>query len=259
LLGLHELLYRMGILRYIPYDTLPRKAVIVADVVAYQQTAEVLRQINYAPELSGRISPGAQTNGALSNMDEMKQLLFVTNVNEVIFCINGLTYNDVFRQMQLCGGSYDYKIHLPGGQSFVGSNSSATSGDLYTMDKRYNLSDFAQLRNKRMVDITAALIFLLLSPFLSLKVKRPGAFISNCFSVLFGSKTWVGYTPGISHDQLPKLRQGIIAPYNVLPGYEPPVDVQMSMNMVYARQYTPGTDVGLLLKNYIYLGGMVEN
>lgn len=254
LLGLHELLYRMGILRYIPYDTLPRKAVIVADETAYRQTADVLRQVNYAPELSGRISPGKPKEGALATIDEMKQLLYVTSVNEVIFCINGLTYSDVFRQMQSCGADYEYKIHLPGGQSFVGSNSSATSGDLYTIDKRYNLSDFAQMRNKRMVDIAASLIFLLLFPVLSLFVKKPGVFFSRCFSVLFGRLTWVGYATADAVASLPKIRKGIMAPYNVLPGYEPAEEVRSNANLVYAQKYTPGTDVALLLKNYRYLG-----
>lgn len=254
LLGLHELLYRMGILRFIPYDTLPRKAVIVADETAYKQTADVLRQVNYAPELSGRISPGSGKHGALASLAEMKQLLYVTNVNEVIFCINGLTYTDVFRQMQLCGGDYEYKIHLPGGQSFVGSNSSATSGDLYTIDRRFNLSDFAQLRNKRMVDIASSLLFLLLFPAMLFLVRKPGTFFSRCFQVLFGNKTWIGYAPLPSATLLPRIRTGIMYPCNILPDYEPTDEVKANINMVYAQQYTPGTDVNLLFKNFRHLG-----
>ncbi len=255
LLGLHELLYRMGVLRYIPYDKLPRKAVIVADETAYKQTADVLRQVNYAPELSGRISPVSSKEKALANLDDMKQLLYATNVNEVIFCINGLTYSDVFRQMQLCGGEYEYKIHLPGGQSFVGSNSSATSGDLYTIDRRFNLSDFAQVRNKRMVDIAVSILFLLLFPFTFFVIKHPGNFLTSCFKVLSGSMTWVGYAPGAVAGYLPKLRTGVMHPYNIMPGYEPPEDVKAAINLAYAQQYSPATDMNLVLKNYKYLGG----
>jgi GT2 family glycosyltransferase len=255
LLGLHELLYRMGILRFIPYDTLPRKAVIVADEPAYKQTADVLRQVNYAPELTGRISPSLTSTNALATIHDMKQLLFVTNVNEVIFCINGLRYEEVFSKMQECGDRYEYKIHLPGGQSFVGSNSSATSGDLYTIDKRYNLSDFAQLRNKRMVDISATLIFLLLSPVLLFLVRKPAAFLANCGKVLAGKRTWVGYAAGPSAAHLPRIRASVLCPYNVLVGYQPSHEVMSNINTAYARQYTPGYDVGLILKNYRYLGG----
>lgn len=255
LLGLHEMLYRMGILKYIPYDALPRKAVIVANESAYEQTAAVLRQVNYAPQLAGRISPSGTGTDALAPVADMKQLLYTTGVNEVIFCINGLTYNEVFRQMQQCGADYEYKIHLPGGNSFVGSNSSATSGDLYTIDRRYNLASFAQLRNKRMIDIAAAGIFLLLWPFLAMVVKKPGAFLQSCIAVLWGKRSWVGYAAGVPVSYLPPIRQGIIGPYNLLPGYEPAPKVCKALNDSYAQDYTAGTDVALILRNLRYLGG----
>lgn len=256
LLGLHELLYRMGILRYIPYDKLPRKAVIVANERAYRTTAEILKQVNYAPELSGRISPEDDHKGALASLPEMKELLYTTGVNEVIFCINGLTYRQVFEQMQHCGADYEYKIHLPGGQSFVGSNSSSTSGDLYTVDRRFNLADFAHVRNKRMVDIASSLLFILLFPFAFFRVKKPGAFLARCFSVLFGKMSWVGYSEGVRTSYLPQIRAGVIPPYNILPGYTPTNEVKEQINIAYAQHYTPLTDISLLLKNFKYLGGV---
>ena len=255
LLGLHEILYRMGILKFIPYDKLPRKAVIVADETSFRQTAALLRQVHYAPELSGRISPGDDNQYALAALPEMKELLYTTGVNEVIFCINGLSYTDVFVQMQHCGKDYEYKIHLPGSQSFIGSNSSNTSGDLYTIDRRFNLFDFAHIRNKRMVDIASALICLILFPFSFFMIKKPGTFFVNCFKVLVGRKTWVAYSPGYER-HLPDIREGIIPPYNIMPGYTPSNEVKIQINAAYAAHYTPLTDITLLLKNYKYLGGM---
>ena len=254
LLGLHEILYRLGILKFIPYDKLPRKAVIVANETAYHQTAEILQKVHYAPELSGRISPSADSNDSLAPLPEMKQVLYTTGINEVIFCINGLTYTDVFAQMQYCGQDYEYKIHIVGSQSFVGSNSSSTSGDLYTIDRLFNLSDFAQVRNKRMVDIGAALLFLLVFPFTFFRIKNPGKFFVNCFKVLAGAYTWVGYATGITSN-LPSLKKGIIHPYNILEGYEPGTEVKDGINIAYAQHYAPATDISLLLKNYRYLGG----
>ncbi len=254
LLALHEFLYRMGILRYIPYDKLPAKAVIVADEDAYRQTANILKQVHYAPELEGRISPKADSRHALAALPEMKEVLFTTGVNEVIFCINGLTYSDMFAQMQHCGANYEYKIHLPGSQSFVGSNSSSTSGDLYTIDRRYNLFDFAHIRNKRMIDIAGALSLLLLFPFSFFLVKHPGAFLANCFAVLLGTKTWVGYAGNhIAH--LPKIRSGVLPPYNILPGYAPAANIISLADNTYAQHYTATTDINLLMKNFKYLGG----
>ena len=254
LLGLHELLYRMGILKFIPYDKLPRKAVIVADENAYRSTAAILKQVHYAPELSGRISTSDDRQLALATLPEMKELLYTTGANEVIFCINGLSYKDVFTQMQHCGKDYEYKIHLPESQSFIGSNSSNTSGDLYTIDRRFNLFDFAHIRNKRMVDIASAILFVFVFPFSFFLIKRPGAFFKNCFKVLFGLKTWIGYSPGYGK-HLPDIRQGVIPPYNILTGYVPSGEVQIQINAAYAAYYTPLTDINLLLRNYKYLGG----
>jgi len=255
LLGLHQVLYRMGILRFIPYDKLPRKAVIVAEQNAYVQTSAILRQVHYAPDLSGRVSPNADKQDALATIAEMKQLLYTTGINEVIFCINGLSYSQVFDQMEHCGSAYEYKIHLPGSQSFVGSNSSNTSGDLYTIDRRFNLSDFAQVRNKRLIDIAVSIIFILIFIFTFFLVKKPASFIANCFKVLSGKNTWIGYARGTSIGNLPPIRAGIIEPYNILPGYQPSDTVKNQVNTAYAEHYTPLSDINLLLKNYKYLGG----
>ena len=252
-----EILYRLGILKFIPYDKLPRKAVIVASETDYLQTADRLQKVHYAPELSGRISADDNnSNHALASLKEMKQFLFTANVNEVIFCIKGLSYMQVFKQMQLCGSEYEYKIHLPGSQSFVGSNSSSTSGDLYTIDRSYNLSDFAQLRNKRIVDIACSIVFLVLYPIIAINIKKPGTFLATIFKVIFGKMTWVGYSPLNTNIYLPKLRPGAIRPYNILTDYEPVNEVKMQINIAYAQHYNPMTDINLLLKNYKYLGGL---
>ncbi len=256
LLGLHEILYRLGILRFIPYDKLPRKAVIVAAPDAYRQTAQILRQVHYAPELSGRICPtDTDAERALAGLPEMKDFLYTAGVNEVIFCINGLSYKKVFEQMEFCGKGYEYKIHLPGSRSFVGSNSSSTSGDLYTIDRSFNLSDFAQVRNKRLFDLSVALMLLLLFPFVSLKVKKPGAFFVNIFRVMSGRLTWVGYSEGLKMSVLPKIRPGVLPPYNILPRYEPAPEVKTQINIEYAQHYSSLSDLNILANNIKYLGG----
>ena len=255
MLALHEALYRLGIFRFIPYDKLPRKAIIVGEQYAYQQTAATLKQVHYAPELSGRVSSTHTQQDALATIDNMKELMYTASIDEVIFCVNGLTYKEIFMQMQHCGDAYDYKIHLPGSTSFVGSNSSHTSGDLYTIDRRYNLSSFAHLRNKRMLDIFSCLLLLILSPVLFFFVKHPTGLIANIFTVLIGKRTWVGYAIGQNTDKsLPPLKKSILPAYNLLKDYNPSETVKDQMNSVYARQYTPAVDITLILNNLKYLG-----
>ena len=254
LLGMHEILYRLGILKYIPYDKLPRKAVIVAATGAYEQTAVILRQVHYAPELSGRIAPIDADRSGLACLSEMRDLLFTAGINEVIFCINGLTYGQMFEQMQRCGKQYEYKIHLPGSQSFVGSNSRNTSGDLYTIDRSYKLSDFAQVRNKRIFDILSSVVMVALFPFLFFKVKKPLGMLQNAVKIIFGKLSWVGYASG-GPDYLPHIRRGALLPYNFKEGYQPSADVIRQVNIAYAQNYSTTADMNLIIKNFRYLGG----
>ena len=256
MLGLHELMHRLGIFKFIPYDVLPKKAVIVADEGAYAQTAATLLQVHYAPDIAGRISPTADVGTALGTMKDMKELLYTAGIDEVIFCVNGLGYGEILEQMQHCGKEYDYKIHLPHSQSFVGSNSSHTSGDLYTIDRTFKLSNFSQLRNKRTVDVVTSFIFLMFFPLFILFVKQPMNFIYNALQVLFGKMTWVGYSQQISSNQhLPIIRKGIIPPYYILNNYEPSEEVKTKLNINYAHEYTPGADLEIMFKNFRFLGG----
>lgn len=252
MLALHELFFRLGIFKFIPYDKLPRKAVIVADEKNYADTANTLRRVHYAPDLNGRIATENNKGTALAGINELKPYLFTAGINEVIFCVNGLSYAQILQQMQYCGGAYEYKIHLQGSESFVGSNSSHTAGDLYTLDKRYNLSKFSQLRNKRILDAGLSVIFLIMWPLLLLFVKNGLQFWVNCILVLTGRNTWVGYTT--ANNQLPTIRAGILPPYFIAADYEPSETVVSQLDNIYAQQYTAGADLTLILKNFKYLG-----
>ncbi|MBL7683582.1 MAG: glycosyltransferase [Flavipsychrobacter sp.] len=252
MLALHELFFRLGIFKFIPYDKLPRKAVIVADEKNYADTANTLRRVHYAPDLNGRIATENNKGTALAGINELKPYLFTAGINEVIFCVNGLSYAQILQQMQYCGGAYEYKIHLQGSESFVGSNSSHTAGDLYTLDKRYNLSKFSQLRNKRILDAGLSVIFLIMWPLLLLFVKNGLQFWVNCILVLMGRNTWVGYTT--ANNQLPAIRMGILPPYFIAADYEPSATVASQLDSIYAQQYTAGADLTLILKNFKYLG-----
>ena len=95
--------------------------------------------------------------------------------------------------------------------------------------------------------------FILLFPLLALRVKNPGRFFKNILSVLSGKKSWVGYAA--MPNSLPQIRPGVLPPYNILEGYVPDEKLQQELDTAYAEKYTANTDVGLILKNFKYLGG----
>lgn len=252
MLGLHSLLHRLGIFRFIRYDKLPGKGVIVAHEAEYERTIATLRNVHYAPEITGRVEPSNKKENSIATLPDLSSFAYAAGVEEIIFCINGLSYSEMFRQMELCGTEYEYKIHIPGSTSFVGSNSSQTAGDLYTLDRRYNLSDFAKQRNKRLIDVFSASAFILISPILIFIVQKPGKFISNCIAVLSGRCTWIGYSD--VRPYLPPIRKGILPPYNIVAGYQPDDEAAEKLDILYAQNYTPDTDTRLILKNLKYLG-----
>jgi len=256
LLGLHELLHRTGIYKLVRYDALPRKAVIVASESNFSSTRDKLMQVHYAPDIYGRVSTDKEEAGslALGSVEQMKPLLKTADIDEVIFCVNGVRYGEIIEQMQHCGDEYEYKIHLPGSQSFIGSNSSQTAGDLYTADRRFNLSQFAQLRNKRVLDIAFSLLLLVLSPLLAFLIQHPFSFLSNCLSVLLSEKTWVGYSAAGNLPLLPALRPGVLPPYTIVADFVPDEAVKQQMNAAYATHYNAWQDVGLIVRNFRFLG-----
>ncbi len=260
LVALHELLYRLGVLRIVPYDAVPHGALVVAEQDQYEKTAALLRRVHYAPEIYGRagIRP-EDTNGTLGTLPDLKAIARTAGVNEIIFCVNGLRYQQILAQMQHCGGAFEYKIHLPGSRSFVGSNSSNTSGDLYTIDQRYNIASSPQRRNKRVFDIASSLMLLLFSPILVWWVHRKQGYFSNSWNVLIGSRTWIGYPQTEQQFQdLPQLREAILPPYYLLPGFQPAGEIRRKMYLRYARDYKPVQDLQFLMKNFPFLGRETE-
>lgn len=250
LLTLHESLIRSGFLKMIAFNELPKKAIIIGDIAAYQQTASILAKVHYAPHIYGRV--GVNDEAGLTTINELKPLLYSAGIDEVIFCAGDISYKAILDKMQECGEKYDYKIHLPASQSFVGSNSSHTAGDLYTADTRYNLSRFASQRNKRMLDIVIAALLLLLSPILAIWVQKPFGFVGNCCSVLLGRHTWVGYNK--QRAQLPVLKPAITPPYQLQEGFVPSAKVQEQMDISYAQYYSATLDLNFIFTNLKFLG-----
>lgn len=255
LLGIHELLHRTGIMRFIPFDDMQRKAVVAGSVEAGREAAQLLAQVPAAPTLQGRISIKHEED-ALGEADKLPQLLYAAGIGELIFCMESFSYQRVLAEMQRCGASYDYKIHLSGSRGFVGSNSSHAAGDLYTVGARYALSQFSQQRNKRVFDLVATIGILPLVPWLCLQVKKPGRLLKNIGAVFVGRKTWVGYDLQLQlRAGLPPLKPAVLPVWNMLEGFSPEDELQQSMAEDYAKRYTPGVDAGFFWRNRRWLDG----
>ncbi len=256
LIAFHELLLRFGIVKLQPENSLAHKAVIVADAATFETTNTLLKQVHYAPKIMGRVSPDLNdATDALGNVMDLKPLLRAAEVEEVLFCVNGLSFKTILSLMQECGNAFEYKIHLQGSHAFVGSNADFSAGNLYAANAYFSIANFAQQRNKRMIDLVFATSFLLLSPVIIWWISEKKGFFQNALSVIAGSTTWVGYPRKTALQmQLPKLRKAVLPPWNLDADYQPSVAAKEEMSLDYARDYHPTRDVGFILKNMHFLG-----
>jgi hypothetical protein len=258
LLGLHEILYRLGILKLITYDEAQQKAVVVGSEDSYEEARKLLSMVPAAPELVGRISTnGAKGEEVISEYDAMRPVLYTAGIGEIIFCPENISYGQLIDEMQMSGEAYDYKIHLRGSRGFVGSNSSHAAGQLYTTGRRYALAQFAQQRNKRVFDLVASLAVIFASPILLFIVRRPLGALRNAIHVLIGQKTWVGYSQQSSEKyRLPQLKAAVVPPYNLIKDYTPDDKVKEQLAEDYAVRYTPGVDAGFFWRNIRWIGNL---
>lgn len=251
LLGLHELLGRLGIFKFIRRDETSTLALIVGTPASYAHATAALRQKRGAPQVLGRVAMTEEGDSqALGTVSELPGIARAGSVGEIIFCVNGLHYDTTLSLMQRCGSAYDYKIFLPESESFVG----ATGGDKFRLDgRRYRLAHFSQQRNKRLVDVVVAVMVLVASPLLVWGMAHPGDFFRNTFQVLSGRKTWVGYEN--AWPELPRSKRYVLPVYQITSGYRAGETLQHQTAEHYARWYVPGRDLLHIARNWKFLGG----
>ena len=254
MLLLHRVLHHFKILRFIPYNSLARKTVVVADENSYAQIAQYMKHTSYPLELFGRISMKDDST-ALSNITQLRNALYQANIHEVVFCANNLSYENILDTMQRCGGAYEYKIHLLGSNSFVGSNSRHTAGDIYITSTKYNLSHSYHIRNKRIFDIALSLTLLLFSPALFLFTKHASQIVANAIDVQKAKKTWAGYAVHSHTQQLPIIKPSILPSYNITGHNSISQNAMEKLDASYAKDYSVFSDVEIVAKNFKFLGG----
>jgi hypothetical protein len=189
----------------------------------------------------------------VSQQNELKQLAAVYDINEIIFCSRDLSFGQIIVDIGLCGNKTDYKILNPGSAAFIGSNSKNSAGDLYSFNHNLNLSKPANQRKKRLFDVVSSLLFIPLLPVNLFVVKSFGKFFSNWVEVLFGKKTWIGYTQP-ANNNLPFIKPAVISSSSGISSAQLNADVLSKVDLLYARHYSVGHDLRLMLQNYRKLG-----
>lgn len=250
------LLSLMHWIRLVPRGKVDYKAAIVSNENDYAETSFVLESTHYNLEVIGRVTPeGEPASHVLGTISQLPFVQKLYRVNEFIFNSGSVSYKDMMLQMEKCAPLPFYKIHVPGSQALVGSNTSRHHAEEFSLDKKYNIGAADSRRNKRIGDILTSLLFLAGFPLWSLKVKNRRGFFHNTWQVLKGKKTWIGYPePIATAAQLPRLKPAISPPYTLMEGYTSDQFNRTRLAEQYAIRYAMLDDLRLIWINLPFLG-----
>jgi len=250
------------ILHFLKYKNLKigqqptRNLIIIGEQTEAERALELLKKADINQNFIGIVAPEpANDKGYLSHLSNLKEVVQIYQVNEIIFCSKDVSAQAIMHWMTQLGNKMDYKIVPKETMSIIGSNSKNTPGELYTVDIRYKIADTVQQRSKRLVDIIMALILWVTYPIVFLFVNNKFTFLKNVFKVFIGEKTWVGYfkTDEKTND-LPKIRDGILSPLAGFGSKKLATSTIQRLNFFYARDYDWTRDLELIWKGFRDLG-----
>lgn len=224
--------------------------VIAGSTVEYDEVLHLLQSASHHPRVLGRLEVNGESNRALGKLRDLHSLSSSIPFRELILCKGVLKFSDIIQQIQALPKDIRARIHTSGSRSIIGSDSKDQSGQAVSTENGFHLSDPYRKRTKRLLDFSVALAGIILFPIHFILVKKPFAFLANCFSVLIANKTWVGYSA--TGKNLPRLRKGVIA-CNGVPAsitQQLPNESLDMMDYWYARDYEPSNDWKMIRRSY---------
>ncbi|MFT5167108.1 MAG: GT2 family glycosyltransferase [Saprospiraceae bacterium] len=235
-----------------------RNLVIVGTAEESSRVMDLLYQAEVQNKLIGTVAPQGIDDAKiyLSKLSQLDEVVHIYKINEVIFCSKDISAQDIMRWMTKIGADVEYKIVPKESLSIIGSSSKHSSGQLYTIDIRFEISDLRNRRNKRMLDLSVALLLLFFCPFTIWFVNhRSGCFL-NIFKVLLAKKTWVAYigSDDARIENLPNLRRGVLSPADGIKIANINLPTIQRLNFIYAKDYSTYTDLEIIWKGFKELG-----
>jgi len=237
-----------------PVDAASRPHIVIAaSKNEYSSVEEFLKEKGFEQRIIGRIGLNGTSEKTIAHIDNIETTAEALNAKELIFCVNTLSYKRVIQLTESLHTKLKFRYHAYGSSSIVGSDTSTDSGEILAAETDFAIAHPANRRIKRLIDVVASVLFLLTFPLHFVFVKNPLLFFSNCFTVLLGRKTWVGYTA--PQPSLPTLRKSVLAPNGRRElSYAFSDENLHLLNYWYARNYEPAQDTKTIFSHYKYLG-----
>lgn len=186
---------------------------------------------------------------------QLKDIIDIYNINEVIFCAKDLSSAQIIEQMgAIEKEDVDFKIAPPESLYIIGSNSIESSGEYYILASDTILKPVNQ-KNKRVLDIFLSLFFLILSPIFFWFVTEKANYFSHLFQILSGKISFVGfYSSTKMKDKNLKVKKGILDPTDLHEALSLDQENIEQLNFEYGRDYSIGKDLEIVFNNLKLLG-----
>lgn len=168
--------------------------------------------------------------------------------DEIVFCSETITYKDIIKTMsELKDDHIDFKIAPNNADHIIGSNSIDTAGDLYILNIN-RLNNIENKRKKRLFDICASSILLIISPLLIFFYSNRILFFKNISSIFIGKNSFIGFSEkAVQQDiRLPKIKPSILFPTDINEKTTP--SIEEKLNLIYARDYSMRKDFAILIQ-----------
>lgn len=221
--------------------------------------ARVVGYVAVGPEVA--LEPSARASDhlpaeALGELRQLPDLVRLYALDELIFCSRDLPASQIIGLMLALPATppVAYKILPEASAYIIGSSHKDAPGNYYALHSALNLHQPGPARAKRLLDVLSASTLLLLGPLLVwFQADRQG-FVRNAVAVLLGRATWVGlrHTPGPA-----QARPAVLSPADTTSAPALSGAIRQHLELLYAKNYTPGQDVGILWHCWRRLGQAV--
>ncbi len=205
-------------------------------------------------KFQGRVSIDEDKLPNIGSIQYLADIIEAYHINEVIFSQKDTPAGLMMQTMSHMKKDVDFRVAPNDALSIISSRSKDKQGELITVGLSYEINTSVGSSNKRIFDVIAAGIILILSPIFMFFNKNKGVFLKNVWNVMTGKHSFVGYLSPIDPKLLPDIKKGIIPCSNYKnTGIDQALIDQE--NLYYARNYTWWKDLEILYKNIDKLDG----
>jgi len=226
-----------------------KRIAIIGEEQEFNRVSALLKETHANPSFVGFVS--AEINSVhnpsyIGKINQIDEIIKVHQISEIIFCAKDISSQFIINNMlTLVSSGVDFKIAPPESLSIIGSNDVDTAGDLYVIDVN-SISKSNNKRNKRLLDIGISIVAIVFSPILFFIQEKKSNYFLNCFNVLFGFYSWVGYGR-ITDKSLPEIKRSVLYPSMLLDAEIDNNKMKLA-NLRYAKDYSVEKDLMILWK-----------